>query len=85
MHIRASFSLLEGTSCSSLALKVVVNQVQIFLLFQTTEVTGWSRALVDSRSAYTSLKDHLLRFIDNPNEIGSALDPLDDDQHVSGG
>ncbi|KAG9247311.1 rab-GTPase-TBC domain-containing protein [Calycina marina] len=51
-----------------------------FLLFQTTEVTGWSRILIDSRSAYTSLREHLLRFIENPDEIGSSLDPLDDDQ-----
>jgi hypothetical protein len=56
---------------------------QIFLLFEGTETTGWSRALVDSRSAYTSLREHLLRFIENPDEIGSALDPLDDDKSVS--
>ncbi|PMD24168.1 RabGAP/TBC [Hyaloscypha hepaticicola] len=54
---------------------------KIFLLFQRTEVTGWSRTLVDSRSAYTSLREHLLRYIENPDEVGSALDPLDDDQH----
>ncbi|KAE8451222.1 hypothetical protein EG329_004386 [Mollisiaceae sp. DMI_Dod_QoI] len=52
-----------------------------FLLFQSTEVTGWSRALVDSRSAYTSLREHFLRYIENPDELGSALDPLDDDQN----
>lgn len=56
--------------------------VQTFLLFQSTEVTGWSRPLIDSRSAYTSLREHLLRYIENPDELGSALDPLDDDQHV---
>ncbi|KAH7360784.1 rab-GTPase-TBC domain-containing protein [Rhexocercosporidium sp. MPI-PUGE-AT-0058] len=52
-----------------------------FLLFQTTDITSWSRALDDSRSAYTSLREHLLRYIENPDELGSALDPLDDDQH----
>ncbi|TVY27798.1 TBC1 domain family member [Lachnellula hyalina] len=52
-----------------------------FLLFQSTEVTGWSRVLVDSRSAYTSLREHLLRYIENPNEVGSVLDPLDDDKN----
>lgn len=57
---------------------------QAFLLFQSTEVTGWSRALVDSRSAYTSLREHFLRYIENPDELGSALDPLDDDQNVGG-
>ncbi|KUJ21048.1 RabGAP/TBC [Mollisia scopiformis] len=52
-----------------------------FLLFQSTEVTGWSRALIDSRSAYASLREHFLRYIENPDELGSALDPLDDDQN----
>ncbi|KAH9222670.1 rab-GTPase-TBC domain-containing protein [Leptodontidium sp. 2 PMI_412] len=52
-----------------------------FLLFQSTDITSWSRALDDSRSAYTSLREHLLRYIENPDELGSALDPLDDDQH----
>ncbi|KAH8595701.1 rab-GTPase-TBC domain-containing protein [Bisporella sp. PMI_857] len=54
---------------------------KIFLLFQTTEVTGWSRILKDSRGAYSSLREHLLRYIENPDELGSALDPLDDDRH----
>ncbi|CZS93540.1 hypothetical protein WAI453_001068 [Rhynchosporium graminicola] len=52
-----------------------------FLLFQSTDVTSWSRALDDSRSAYTSLREHFLRYIENPNEVTSALDPLDDNQH----
>ncbi|CZR54460.1 related to TBC1 domain family member 5 [Phialocephala subalpina] len=58
-----------------------VGIAQAFLLFQSTEVTGWSRALIDSRSAYTSLREHFLRYIENPDELGSALDPLDDDQN----
>jgi TBC1 domain family protein 5 len=61
----------------------MVNSCQISLLFQATEITGWSRALADSRSAYTSLREHLLRYIENPQELGSALDPLDNDQNVS--
>ncbi|KAG0652171.1 TBC1 domain family member 5 [Hyphodiscus hymeniophilus] len=52
----------------------------IFLLFEGTEITGWSRALLDSRSAYASLREHLLRFIENHDEIGSGLDPLNDDK-----
>jgi hypothetical protein len=56
--------------------------IQTFLLFQNNDIIEWSRALADSRSAYTSLREHLLRYIDNPNEIGSALDPLDDDKNV---
>lgn len=56
--------------------------LQIFLLFQNVEFSGWSRALEDSRSAYTSLREHLLRYIENPDEIGSSVDPLDDDKSV---
>ncbi|KAK6605580.1 WD repeat domain-containing protein [Botrytis cinerea] len=52
-----------------------------FLLFQNTEITGWARGLEDSRSAYTSLREHFLRFIEHPNNLGSSLDPLDDDKH----
>ncbi|RAL58521.1 hypothetical protein DID88_004025 [Monilinia fructigena] len=52
-----------------------------FLLFQNTEVTTWARGLEDSRSAYTSLREHFLRFIEHPHELGSSLDPLDDDKH----
>lgn len=60
----------------------LLNILQTFLLFQTADVTAWSRALEDSRSAYSSLREHLLRYIENPDEVGSALDPLDDDQNV---
>ncbi|KAI9646210.1 hypothetical protein NHQ30_005650 [Ciborinia camelliae] len=52
-----------------------------FLLFQSTEITSWVRGLEDSRSAYTSLREHFLRFIEHPNDLGSSLDPLDDDKH----
>ncbi|KAF7879276.1 hypothetical protein EAF04_000473 [Stromatinia cepivora] len=52
-----------------------------FLLFQSTEITSWTRGLEDSRSAYTSLREHFLRFIEHPNYLGSSLDPLDDDEH----
>ncbi|KAG9239781.1 rab-GTPase-TBC domain-containing protein [Amylocarpus encephaloides] len=51
-----------------------------FLLFQNTDVKGWSRSLKDSRSAYSALRDHLLRYIENPDELSSAVDPLDDDK-----
>jgi hypothetical protein len=40
--------------------------------------------LADSRSAYTSLREHFLRYIENPEELASALDPLDNDRNVSG-
>lgn len=61
----------------------IIDHEQTFLLFEGTEVTGWSRRLVDSRNAYTSLREHFLKYIEKPDELGSALDPLDDDKSVS--
>ena len=40
--------------------------------------------MADSRSAYTSLREHFLRYIEKPEELASALDPLDNDRDVSG-
>jgi hypothetical protein len=37
----------------------------------------------DSRAAYASLKDHFLRFIEHPEQLGSTVDPLNDDENVS--
>lgn len=39
--------------------------------------------LSDARSAYTSLREHFLRYIERPDELGSAVDPLNDDKNVS--
>ena len=83
MHLWSSFCVLEGKHWILLIYETLINVFQTFLLFQSTEVTGWSQALGDSRSAYASLRVHLLRFIENPDELRSALDPLDDDLHVS--
>ncbi|PBP28711.1 RabGAP/TBC, partial [Diplocarpon rosae] len=71
----------EGSLCVSGLRSVCWKAGLTFLLFQTTETTGWSRALVDSRGAYASLREHFLRYIENPDEVGSALDPLDDDRN----
>lgn len=53
---------------------------KIFLLFESTDQSTWSRTLSDSRSAYSSLRSHFLKFIEHPEELSSSLDPLDDDQ-----
>ncbi|KAF2805156.1 RabGAP/TBC [Mytilinidion resinicola] len=49
---------------------------KIFLLFNNLDRTSWPTALVDSRTAYDSLRSHFLRAIEHPNEIESAVDPL---------
>ncbi|TAQ87776.1 hypothetical protein B7494_g3930 [Chlorociboria aeruginascens] len=53
----------------------------IFLLFENTEINLWPQLLANSRSAYSSLRDHFMRFVEHPEELGSASDPLDDDLH----
>ena len=50
-----------------------------FLLYGPISLSTWPKKLSESRSAYSSLRDHFLRFIDNPNDIHSATDPLADD------
>ncbi|KAI0179971.1 RabGAP/TBC [Hypoxylon sp. FL1284] len=51
-----------------------------FLLNQTSGTTSWSHALLESRNAYSSLRDHFLRYIKHPEHLTAAsVDPLADD------
>ncbi|MCJ1469655.1 hypothetical protein MMC07_008291 [Pseudocyphellaria aurata] len=50
-----------------------------FLLFENLDKSTWKKTLSDSRSAYTSLREHFLRDIDHPDDL-SAIDPLTDDE-----
>ena len=50
-----------------------------FLLYGPISQASWPKKLSEGRSAYSSLRDHFLRFIDNPNDIQTAADPLADD------
>ncbi|OTA95789.1 hypothetical protein M434DRAFT_393431 [Hypoxylon sp. CO27-5] len=53
---------------------------KIFLLNQTTDATNWSHVLLESRSTYTSLRDHFLKYIKHPEYLTAAsVDPLADD------
>ncbi|KAF2224269.1 rab-GTPase-TBC domain-containing protein [Elsinoe ampelina] len=52
---------------------------QLFLLFEKVDHTNWLRKLGDSRSAYVSLRGHLLRAIDHPDEVEGGEDPLSED------
>lgn len=54
-----------------------------FLLNGPLSKASWTRKLKDSRSGYTALRDHFLKFIDNPNDLHSSADPLADDDTVS--
>lgn len=55
---------------------------QAFLLFENLDKSTWKKTLRDSRSAYSSLRDHFLRDIEHPDGL-SATDPLTDDETVS--
>ncbi|KAI0024792.1 RabGAP/TBC [Xylariomycetidae sp. FL0641] len=51
-----------------------------FLLAQTASTTNWSHALLESRSTYSSLRDHFLKYIKHPEYLTAATaDPLADD------
>lgn len=87
---------LRLTACSSLGdLKLHVHEEpsetslssrsiywKAFLLFDGCDQAEWLRRLVDSRSAYVSLRAHFLRAIDHPDEVEAGLDPLSEDQEV---
>ncbi|KAI1338025.1 RabGAP/TBC [Xylariaceae sp. FL0016] len=51
-----------------------------FLLNRTTNTTNWSHALLESRSTYSSLRDHFLKYIKHPEYLTAGnSDPLADD------
>ncbi|KAI9737462.1 MAG: hypothetical protein M1834_009617 [Cirrosporium novae-zelandiae] len=50
-----------------------------FLLFEDLEQSTWATKLSGSRSAYSSLREHFLKRIQDPNEFDSIFDPLTDD------
>ncbi|KAL2402912.1 TBC1 domain family member 5 [Exophiala dermatitidis] len=52
-----------------------------FLLYGPLSQASWSKPLAESRSAYVSLRDHFLRFIEHPNDLHSSADPLADDEN----
>ncbi|EXJ95876.1 hypothetical protein A1O1_01001 [Capronia coronata CBS 617.96] len=52
-----------------------------FLLYGPLSQLSWSKPLAESRSAYVSLRDHFLRFIEHPNDLHSSADPLADDDN----
>jgi TBC1 domain family member 5 len=55
---------------------------QAFLLYGPLSQSSWPKKLSDSRSAYSSLRDHFLKYIENPNDLESSIDPLADDDNV---
>ena len=56
-------------------------QLQAFLLFGNLDQSTWTKTLTDSRSAYTSLKEHFLKTIEDSTDA-PVTDPLADDEKV---
>lgn len=55
-----------------------------FLLGQGSGLSSWSHALLESRSTYSSLRDHFLKYIKHPEYLANvSSDPLADDADVS--
>ncbi|KAK7883709.1 hypothetical protein LTR67_010998 [Exophiala xenobiotica] len=52
-----------------------------FLLYGPLSQRSWPKKLSESRSAYDSLRNHFLRFIEHPNDLHSSADPLADDDN----
>ncbi|KAI1464665.1 RabGAP/TBC [Daldinia caldariorum] len=53
---------------------------KIFLLGQSTGTADWSQAISETRSTYSSLRDHFLKYINHPEYLTTdSADPLADD------
>lgn len=74
--------MLEGDPQLPLADIAPTKSVKAFLVFENLDQSTWLKTLRDSRSAYTSLRQHFLHDLEHPNDI-SAVDPLADDENVS--
>lgn len=55
---------------------------QAILLHREIDRSQWSIQLSDSREAYTSVRQHFLKYINNPDELPSTVDPLAEDAEV---
>lgn len=57
-------------------MKLLSYNEQAFLLFEDSDRSEWIRRIADSRSAYASVRSHLLKALEHPDEISSGFDPL---------
>ncbi len=88
---------LENNICSSglrsVCWKVRDNQIiwkwlladylnKSFLLFGDAKLEKWWSITRDTRVAYSALKDHFLKYVNQPELLQNAVDPLNDDENV---
>ncbi|KAL1989302.1 hypothetical protein VTN96DRAFT_64 [Rasamsonia emersonii] len=51
-----------------------------FLLCDGLDRSAWLPRISDSRSAYSALREHFLKYIQHPDDLQSAIDPLAEDE-----
>lgn len=56
---------------------------QAFLLHEDVDKPNtWLAQIETSRDAYTALRTHFLKYIERPDDLSSAVDPLAEDEEV---
>jgi TBC1 domain family member 5 len=55
---------------------------QALLLYDSLDLSAWPQRISNSRSAYSSLRDHFLKYIEHPDNLDSTVDPLTEDDEV---
>ncbi|OJD20343.1 hypothetical protein ACJ73_08322 [Blastomyces percursus] len=50
-----------------------------FLVHQNLDTASWPAEISNSRTAYQSLREHFLRYIEHPDDLPSTADPLAED------
>ncbi|KAF1971917.1 RabGAP/TBC [Bimuria novae-zelandiae CBS 107.79] len=53
---------------------------KIFLLLKTLDRSSWPARISESRTTYASLRSHYLNAIEHPDELGSSVDPLSENE-----
>lgn len=82
MYKWIEINMLEGNTICRPTVDGIKKGVKAFLLFENLDKSTWMKTLSDSRSAYTSLKEHFLKHIEHPDDL-SGSDPLTEDENVS--
>lgn len=74
--------MLEGKTSDKLSRYSYLTSVQVFLLYQNLDRSSWPKSTRDSRSAYGSLKEHLMQVFD-ARASEAINDPLSEAPSVS--
>ncbi|KAH0551554.1 hypothetical protein GP486_007229, partial [Trichoglossum hirsutum] len=78
-ELKDAVKIASGDGPCITGLRSVCWKEQSFLLFANFDTSTWPRTLEDSRTAYSSLREHLLRNLEHPEELDSSLHPLSEE------